>query len=417
MNTPILVQRFENGLTLIAEPMGWLESAAFSLVAPAGYAFDPLDRLGLSNLVSEMVQRGCGERNSRQLVDDLERLGVDWSASVSHAHANFGAAMLADRIDAALAIFADMVRRPHLPADQFEDARQVCLQEVRAVEDDLYTRVIQELRRRQYPDPYGRSRQGSKESLTAMTLEEVQGFFQRNYHPDGAILSVAGKIHWDSLVPTVERLFGDWAPRPQPAWEETPPERGYEHISHSSAQTHIGIACESVPYSHPDYYRARAAVGVLSDGMSSRFFTEVRENRGLSYAVWATNASTQRYGAILCYAGTGADRAQQTLDVMLAELSKLRDGVFPEELNRVKVRIKSGLVMQQESSPARAASNAGEWYYLGRVQTLDEVEQIIDALTVEEVNAWLAANPPQDFTIVTLGQEPLKTPTRPQAVS
>jgi predicted Zn-dependent peptidase len=408
VSTPILVERFENGLTLIAEPMAWLESAAFSLVTPAGYAFDPLERLGLSNFTCEMVQRGCGERSSRQLVDDLERLGVDWSVSVSHAHANFGAAMLADHIEPALAIFADLVRRPHLPEQQLEDARQVCFQEIRAVEDDLYTRVIQELRRRQYPDPYGRSRQGSKESIAAITLADVQQFFQQNYHPDGAILSVAGKVDWNALVRGVEQAFGDWAPRPAPAWSETPAERGYEHISHASAQTHIGIACESVPYSHPDYFRARAAVGVLSDGMSSRFFTEVRENRGLSYAVWATNASTQKYGAILCYAGTGADRAQQTLDVMIAELEKLKDGILPEELNRVKVRIKSGLVMQQESSPARAASNAGEWYYLGRVQTLDEVEAIIDALTIEEINAWLAENPPRDFTVVTLGPEPLK---------
>jgi predicted Zn-dependent peptidase len=170
------------------------------------------------------------------------------------------------------------------------------------------------------------------------------------------------------------------------------------------------MAYDSVPYSHPDYFRARAAVGVLSDGMSSRFFTEVRENRGLSYAVWATNASTQNYGAVLCYAGTGADRAQQTLDVMTAELVKLREGIYADELQRVKIRIKSGLVMQQESSPARAANNAGDWYYLGRVQTLDEVEQIIDALTVEEINAYLAANPPREFTIVTLGPERLKTP-------
>src|SRR5690606_336783 len=139
--------------------MEWLEPAAFSLVSPAGYGWDPPDRLGLAKLTCEMLQRGAGKRNSRPFVDDLARLGGAWSSSISHAHTNFGAAMLADNLETALEFFADVVRRPHLPADQLEDARQVCLQEVRAVEDDLYTRVIQELRRRQYPDPYGRSRQ------------------------------------------------------------------------------------------------------------------------------------------------------------------------------------------------------------------------------------------------------------------
>jgi predicted Zn-dependent peptidase len=409
VSTNILVHRLKNGMTLVAEPMGWLESAAFSLAIPAGYSWDPAERLGLANLTCEMLQRGSGERNSRQFVDDLERLGVDWSSSISHAHTNFGAAMLADHLERALGIFADVARRPRLPDDQFDDARQVCLQEVRAVEDDLYTRVIQELRRRQYPDPFGRSRQGTKESLAAISLDDVRSFHERQFQPQGAILSVAGKINWESLQDRVEELFGDWQARPLPEWSQTPAERGYEHISHTSAQTHIGIAFDSVPYAHSDYFLARAAVGVLSDGMSSRFFTEVRENRGLSYAVWATNASTQNYGAVLCYAGTGADRAQQTLDVMSAELLKLREGIFADELQRVKIRIKSGLVMQQESSPARAASNAGDWYYLGRVQTLDEVEQIIDALTVDRINAYLAANPPREFTVVTLGQEKLKT--------
>ncbi len=413
MSTTVLVHRLENGLTLLAEPMGWLESAAFSLVSPAGYAWDSPDQLGLANLTCEMLQRGAGSRNSRQFVDDLERLGVDWSSSISHAHTNFGAAMLADNLETTLGFFADVVRRPHLPEEQFEDARQVCLQEVRAVEDDLYTRVIQELRRRQYPDPYGRSRQGTRESLAAITLNDVQRFFTRQFQPEGAILSVAGKIDWTSLRRRVEELFGDWTPHAPPAWVETPAERGQEHLPHTSAQTHIGIAYDSVPYSHPDYFRARAAVGALSDGMSSRFFTEVRENRGLSYAVWATNTSTQKYGAVLCYAGTGADRAQQTLDVMLGELVRLREGIYADELQRIQIRIKSGLVMQQESSPARAASNAGDWYYLGRVQTLDEVEQIIDALTVEDVNNYLTANPPRNFTVVTLGQEALQSPALP----
>lgn len=111
----------------------------------------------------------------------------------------------------------------------------------------------------------------------------------------------------------------------------------------------------------------------------------------------------------MCYAGTTTERAQETLDVTLAELRGLRNGVHPGELDRLKARIKTALIMQQESSYSRASSIAADWYFLNRVQTLSEVRQIIDGLTCDSINRYLAENPPADFLIVTLGAEPLET--------
>ena len=91
-----------NGLVLLADPMPWLESVAFAMLLPAGVRYDPDHRAGLANLTCEMVQRGCGKRNSRQFVEDLENLGVDRSASVSNAHTSFGGAMPAERLSRTL---------------------------------------------------------------------------------------------------------------------------------------------------------------------------------------------------------------------------------------------------------------------------------------------------------------------------
>ncbi len=406
----ILTHRFPNGLTLLAEPMGWLESAAFALLTPAGCQRDPNARLGLASLTCEMMQRGCGTRSSREFVEELENLGVDRSASVSNAHASYGGAMTCDKIYAALDIYADLLQRPLLEEDQFEDAQQVCLQEVRAVEDDLAQKMMQELRRRQYGDPYGRSSQGSMATVEAITIDDVRAHYDAYYRPQNAILSVAGNIDWPTLRDHVGERFGNWQPRDLPPLnvELSPGNRC--HIPSESNQTHIGIAYPSVPYAHPDYYQARGAVGVLSDGMSSRLFTEVREKRGLVYTVYASCHSHKHTGSVLCYAGTTSERAQETLDVMLAELNRLANGIEADELSRLKARIKSALIFQQESSPARAGSMAGDWYHLGRVKTLAEVSAIIDALSVESINDYLRRNPPRDFTIVTLGSEELTTP-------
>jgi predicted Zn-dependent peptidase len=316
--------------------------------------------------------------------------------------------MPAERLEEALAVYADLVQRPHLPEDQFEDARQVCLQEVLSIEDDLAQKTMQELRRRRYGDPFGRSSQGTVESVEAIAINDVRKFFGNFYRPQEAILSVAGKFDWTRLVAAVEKLLGAWKPATLPALVERPSAGPRCHLPSESNQTHIGVAYPSVPYAHADYYQARGAVGVLSDGMSSRLFTEVREKRGLVYTVYASYHSLKHTGSVLCYAGTTTERAQETLDVMLAELERLTQGIEPAELMRLKARIKSSLVFQQESSPSRAGSIAADWHHLGRVRTLDEVGRIIDALTCESINDYLAKNPPGDYSIVTLGAEPLE---------
>jgi predicted Zn-dependent peptidase len=401
---------FENGLVLVAETMPWLESAAFSLVVPAGCSMDPVDRQGLGNFVSEMVQRGCGPRDSRQFVNDLERLGADRSSSISNAHCSFGAAVLAENLPAVLAIHADLVRSPHLPSEQLEDARQVCLHEIRAVEDDPAQKVMHLLRERHYPDPWGRPSHGHQPSLEQITLAEIREFFQRYYTPRGAILSVAGNVDWAHLKDHVGQTMADWSASDPPWPKERPSDRRQCHVGHPSSQTHIGIAYDSVPYGHPDYFQARGAVGVLSDGVSSRLFTEVREKRGLCYAVFASCHSLRDRGAVLCYAGTSTERAQETLDVVAGELARLSEGIDAEELDRLKARIKSALIMQQESSSARSSSIAADWYFLGRVQSIDEIGRIVDGLTCDSINRYLHENPPGDFTIVTLGAEPLEVP-------
>lgn len=410
MNASIHTHRFENGLVLVAELMDWLESAAFSLLVPAGCSRDPADRLGLANLTCEMAQRGCGSRDSRQFVEDLELLGADTSASVSTVHCSYGGAMPAESLLETLSIYADLVRRPHLPPDQLDDARQVCIQEIRAIEDDLPQKAFQELRRLQYGSPFGRSACGTIEGVESVSADELARFFSDTYRPQGAILSVAGKFDWLQVLDHVGRLLADWSGGTLPDVEDVAAAERVVHLPQDSSQTHIGISYASIPYSHPDYYEARAAVGVLSDGMSSRLFTEVREVRGLCYAVQAMQHSLRDRGSVLCYAGTTTERAQETLNVVLAELLRLGQGVAQDELDRLKAHLKSSLIMQQESSPSRSGVNAVVWYHLGRVQSVDEVRAIIDGLSCDRINAYLASHPPRDFRLVTLGEKPLELP-------
>ena len=370
---------------------------------PAGCVCEPEEKGGLSGFTCEMALRGAGARDSRQFILDLDNLGVERNESVANGHTAFGAATLAENLPDTLAIYADLLRRPHLPADQLDAGLAVMLQELRAVEDEPAQKLMIELRRRHYPDPWGRPAHGEQKALEAITIDDIRGHVERRYHPNGAILGVAGRFDWQQLKDQVAALFGDWEARDESPVVERASGVKYEHLHYDSNQTQIGIAYDGVPYRDPDYFKAWGAVGVLSGGSSSRLFTEVRERRGLCYAVYAVYHTLRDRGGVFCYAGTSAERAQETLDVTVAELERLAQGVEESELDRLKARIKSALVMQQESSSARSSAVARDWYHLGKARTLDEIEQLIDALTCDSINAYLAEHPPGDYTIVTLG--------------
>jgi predicted Zn-dependent peptidase len=407
----ILSHRLSNGMVLVGEPNHAVQSAAITLLVPCGYTTDPIDRLGLSSLVCDMVLRGAGSRDSRALINDLEVLGVERGESVGASQISFSAATLAENLDETLAIYADIIRRPHLPADQMEAGRLVCLQEINGINDEPAQRLMVELRHRTYPQPWGRSSHGTEAGVMASMAGDVQTQWSRHFRPDTAILGVAGDFQWPVLVERIESLFGSWKPVEVPPVTEFAPTLADAHTPHEGNQCHIGIAYPSIPYRHPDYLRAWAAVGVLSGGMSSRLFTEVREKRGLCYTVSASLQTQLERARVLCYAGTSSERAQETLDVTFAELLRLRQGVQPDELSRLKARIKSGLIMQQESTSARSSAIAREWYHLGRVRTLDEVGRLVDELSGQMINEYLEQHPPQDFTFATLGPGPLELPS------
>jgi predicted Zn-dependent peptidase len=401
---------FANGLTLLAERMEHVRSAALNFLVPAGCAYDPPDQLGIGSVLSDLITRGAGARNSRELTLALDNLGLDRDESVGAMHMRFWGATLARNLPAALEIYADILRRPHLPKDEIDAVKALALQDLQSLEDEPRQKVLVELRQRHYPPPLGHDRRGTVEGIEKLTIRGIQSHYRRLFLPHGTILSVAGNIDWQPLRDQVERLFGDWKNGEEPSLKLGPQAGKRAHLSKETTQTQIALAYPSVPIGDPDYYAAMGAVNVLSGGMSARLFTEVREKRGLCYAVWASYQTFKDRASILCYAGTTNERAQETLDVMVSELRRLEDGIELEEVERVQAGLKSSLIMQEESTSARAGTLASDWYYLGRVRSFDEIQTAIDQLTPEGIVHHLQRCPPRDFTVVTLGPKQLEYP-------
>ena len=407
MNPTIYTHTFANGLSLVVQEMAWLPSASFNLLLPFGAVTDPEGAVGSAAVLAEWLDRGAGERGSRTLSDDLDALGVRRGGGAGGESTVLSGSLLADALPEALALYADIVRRPHLADAEFEPARTVVLQELASLDDSPTQRLFLALSKAYFRSNHGHSSYGEADDLKALTAEGVRQDAARRLGPRGAILSVAGGVRFAEIKALAEKLFGDWSGEGVALPDVQVAETHTDHIAAQTSQTQIGVAYEALPPGHPDWYKNALSVAVLSKGMGSRLFAEVREKRGLVYSVAALGRAVRGYGYTLAYAGTTPERADETLRVLLGELSRLRDGVSADELERARTGLLSGLVMEGESSGGVASNLARNTFLFGAPRPLETVKAELSAVTLDDLNTYLAERAEPEFTVLTLGPDAL----------
>ena len=401
--TTFHTQRLSSGLTVIFEPMPWLQTASLSLLLPLGSVTDPEGMDGSGAVLYDWLQRGTARLDSRAYSDALDALGARRGGSAGREYTTFGASCLAASLPEVLALIAEGVRQPRFDEAEFEAARALAIQERGALEDHPDQKLFEALGARFFLSPHGRSAYGSDEGLRALTPERVRSDYVRRVGPEGAILGVAGGVDWAALVDAAEVAFGDWRGGSAESPDVVIDSGAYEHFEEETAQVQIGLAYQAVSPTDPSWYHHVLGLNVLSGSSGARLHTEVREKRGLVYSVGASSRALRGFGYVVGYAGTKPDRAEQTLSVLRDELRRLGEGVTPEELERARTGLLSNLVMQGESSGARAGALVQDGYLRGEPRSLGEIRERLNRISLHDVNRYLADMPEPLPTVVTLG--------------
>ncbi|MGI9458936.1 MAG: M16 family metallopeptidase, partial [Pirellulales bacterium] len=249
MKQTLQTATLDNGIILLGEFLPGVESVSVSFHVAAGSLCDALstretDRscCGLATLAGELMLRGAGDRDSKQLIAALDNAGVQWSQSVSMSHGSFAGAMVSRQLPDSLKIYADILRRPLLDQSQFDPARQVVLQNLAGTEDDPTHRTMLALRKAHYPSPWGLPSEGTSADVTKLSHTDVKNFVDTFIQPQDMIVSVAGRLDWPEFVKQIEALFSDW--QGQPTEPISAGKRGEKicHVPYDSQQTHIALA-------------------------------------------------------------------------------------------------------------------------------------------------------------------------------
>ncbi|MCE9619552.1 MAG: insulinase family protein [Planctomycetes bacterium] len=412
----ITVEKFPNGLTVAIEPISGMATASLSFAIPAGTAGDPDGAAGEgeSTLLSELIVRGSGSRDSRAFSEAMDALGCERNTTVNANHVLISATMLASRLDASLGLVADMALRPRIDEEHLEPVRQLALQSLHALPDDPQHLVMLRLARLHLPPPFNRSGYGDEAGLKSLTTAGLRSVWKRRAVAQGSILSIAGAVSPEAALARARELFEAWGGTNVEAKPLGARVGGVEHYPLESSQTHMAFAFDAPTEGDPDSFGFRIAAVTLGGEASSRLFTEVREKRGLCYSVGASVANGRDRGVLQIYAGSTPQRAATTVKCILDELERFELGVNQTEFDRAKIGFKSRMVMQGESALARSSTITGDLYKIGRARTLDELTQALDAWTLDRVNdvikrrmssAWRAT-----MSRATVGPDPKQPP-------
>jgi len=402
------IEVLPNGLTLIGEPIEGVNSAAFSFFVPLGTAHDPESDLGLSNIMVEMFQKGCGEFTGKEFSDECEKIGLQRSYGSGMEVSSFSGTLLSENLSQGLRLLKKMTLEPRFPEGELDSVKSLALQDLASIEDEPASKVMEILSSVFYPEPFSRSTLGTVSGIEHISIPSMKDHYTSRFGAKGSILSVAGKFSWAEFTKTAKELFISWGGGlerlPTPSLSK---EGKTVFEKKDAAQLQIALAYPSVGLENSHYYDARVAVNVLSGGMSGRLFIEVREKRGLVYRVSASHSGATGRSAIIASAGTTPENGEETLQVMLDQLRSIEYGVSQEELQRAKVDLKTRVIMQSESSSGRASALSSDWWNLGRLRTLEEIKEGIESVTEGSLISYAKKYPVSPITLVTLGVKEL----------
>jgi predicted Zn-dependent peptidase len=381
----VRVHRLPNGLTVAAEVMPGVETLAVGLYADVGSRSEPKGLSGLAHMVEHMVFKGAGTRDARAIAEAIEDKGGSINAWTARDHTVFHTRMLADDMALGLELIADLVRAPHLNADELEREKEVVLSELGEARDTPDDIIFDHLSAAAYADqPLGLPVLGDEASIAAIDTTALGDWITGQYRPDRLVIAAAGKVDEDALLKIAERRFGDLASAAVVPTELASFTSGTRHDRRRFDQLHLALAHRAPAHGDADLHAMALYASAVGGGMSSRLFQELREERGLAYSIYAWAQPYADTGMFGVYCAAQQDKGAEAFTLARDVLARTAETLDQAELDRAKAQAKAGLLMGLESVATRCDYLGRQLQIHGRIVPPSETVALIDAVTVED---------------------------------
>ncbi len=399
------VDQLDNGLQILGQRMPDLESVSVCFYVRTGSRdeHDPAI-YGVSHFLEHMVFKGTQHRDAEQITLAFNEMGAEFNAFTSVEQTVYYARILREYLPKAIDLLSDMMR-PRLDATDFSLERNVILEEIARSEDVPTSQAYRRMMQTYFAGhPLGHDVLGTRESIGALTVEQMREYATRRYAANNLILALAGNFEWDEVRALAEEKCGAWAQGEEGRLAEpyAPPGNAANIVVRPQQKQQIVLlASPSVSEQDPDLYAMHLAAMVLGDGTGSRLFWNIYQ-KGLAETAAASLNALDNTGLLLSIISTTPEHAPAVLELVRAELRGLQeDGVQEDELRRAKDKLVSRTVLDGDSAFSRMQDLAYTWVAKREVRSIQDELALIEAVTVADVRRVLKRFPVTERQVLT----------------
>ena len=383
--------RLPNGLTVISERMDAVRSVALGIWYRVGSRDESPTQSGLTHFMEHMMFKGTEKRSVLDISMSFDAMGAELNAFTSKEYTCYYVRVLDEKLESAFEILSDMVTASVFATDAIHSEREVVIEEISRSEDtpddhigDLFSDAF-------YPTvQLGRPILGTRELVGAYEHDDCQSFHDAHYHAGNATVVASGSVDHERLVALCERYL-DVMPGGKTNDRGIVNEQNRQFLAtlkRPTEQAHLLIGMPGIPLGSDERFAGSIHDTILGGPMSSRLFQEVREKRGLAYAVYASTASYMNAAQFSVYAGTRPSNLGEVLGIIHSEFEKMASsGVTSEELERAQEYIIGNTVLKNESTPARMVRLGAHQVNGLEILSLDEIIERFRAVTCADVKA------------------------------
>jgi predicted Zn-dependent peptidase len=380
-----------NGVRVVTSRMDHVKSASLIVYVGAGSRHESDAQAGISHFLEHMVFKGTTKRpDPVEITQEVESVGGMLNAATSRESTNYWVKVPSAHLERAFDVLGDMLRNSVFDPAEIEKERGVIVEEIRGIDDtpdDLIHDVIDDLVWN--GQSVGRSVIGSEETVRAVDQQDLTSYLQAQYRPDRIVISAAGDVEHQHVVELSERYFGDLLPSSADTFVRASSQQSEPRVrlvQRPTNEAHLCLGLPALPYTDDRRYTQDMIDAILSSGMSSRLFREIRERLGLAYEVYSYFREYSDVGQGVVYAGIDPQRTAQTVDAVLREFEKLRTvHVSDDELLRTKELRKGRIEMGLEDSRSVAGWIGSQELIFGNILTPDEIIERIQSVTSDAI--------------------------------
>lgn len=379
-----------NGLRIVSSNMPHTRSVCVGIFIGTGSRYERDEEAGISHFIEHLCFKGTQRRaNSKEISEAIEGVGGVLNGGTDKELTVYWCKVARSHFTLAVDVLADMLSHSRFDPDDIEKERQIITEEINMGLDSPQQRVNMLIDELIWPDqPLGRDVAGTKATVATFTRQNILDYLDQQYLANNVVVSIAGDITHEEVAGSLEEVFDCWQRGVTQAYNPAETEQYQPRLQveqRDTEEAHLCLAIPGLALNHPDRFILDLLSIILGEGMSSRLFVEIREKRGLAYAINSFVDHFLDTGSLTVYAGIDPRQLSVTIQAILGELNRLKERIPEVELSKAKEMCKGRLLLRMEDTRSVTAWLGGQELLLGEILSVDQVVSIVDSIQADDL--------------------------------